>query len=136
MNEVRRAIYSRLAADATLTGLLSAPDAIFHGTAPQTSAFPLVTFQRLSGLPVWQFQTAHYQNDVWLVKGISRGSSASPAEDIAARIDFVLTDAPLTITGGVLLGVWRESDIAYDEVDAGRKYHHAGAQFRLVSQPA
>lgn len=136
MNPVRGAIYARLAADTTLTGLLSAPGAIYHSTAPQTAAFPLIVFQRLSGLPVWQFQTAHHQSDAWLVKGISRGSSASPAEDIAARIDAVLTDAPLVVTGGVLLGVWRESDVDYDEIDSGETYHHAGSQYRLVTQPA
>ena len=135
MNPVRGAIYSRLAADATLTGLLSAPDAIYHGTAPQTALFPLVVFQRLSGTPDWQFAQAHIQDDVWLVKAISRGSSASPAEDIAARVDAVLSDAPLAVAGRALLAVYRISDLDYDEVESGETYHHAGSQYRLVTQP-
>lgn len=136
MNPVRAAIYTRLSGDAVLTGLLSAPDAIYHRTIPQTGGFPAVVFSRQSGTPGWQFAGAHIQDDVWLVKAVSRGSSASPAEDIAARIDAVLTDAPLAVTGRLLLAVYRQSDVDYDEVDAGERYHHVGSQYRLVTQPA
>lgn len=137
MNPIRQALYERLVADAVLTSMLSSSTAVYHGTAPQTAAFPFVTFQRPSGLPVWQFQGAHHQNDLWIVKGVSRGSSATLAEDIDKRIDVVLTDAPLVIAGGVLLGIWRELDVpAYPETESGEQYWHAGAQYRLVSQPA
>lgn len=136
MNEVREAIYERLAADATLTGLLSAPTAIYHQVAPQSAAAPLVVFNKAAGTPNWQFGGAHVQGDVWLVKAIDRGTSASRAEDIAARIDAVLTDAPLAIDGGVLLGVWRESDVDYLEIDGGDQWHHVGSQYRLLSQPS
>lgn len=136
MNPVRGAIYSRLNGDATLATLLGAPGAIYHRTAPQTATFPLVVFSKLSGVPTRQFARAHIQGDIWLVKGISRGSSASPAEDIAARVDTVLSFAPLAITGYILLAVYRESDVDYDEIESGETYHHAGSQYRLVTQPA
>lgn len=136
MDEVRRAIYSRLSGDAALTALLSAATAIYHGVAPQTAGFPLVVFSEQAGVPVWQFQGGHYENDVWLVKAISRGSSAGAAEDIAKRIGALLTDAPLAITGEVLLGVWREGKVAYSETESGETYWHAGHLIRLISQPA
>lgn len=135
MNPVRSAIYARLAGDATLTGLLSSATAIYHQVAPQSAATPFIVFHRQAGDPVWQFDGAHVQHDLWLVKAIDRASSASRAEDIAARIDTILTDAPLAVTGRVLLAVYRESDVSYPETSDGGTYRHEGAQYRLQTTP-
>ena len=136
MNPVRAAIYERLAGDAALTGLLSTPTAIYHQVAPQDAATPFVVFQRQAGDPRWQFAGGLVQSDVWTIKAVDRASSASGAEDIAARIDAVLTDAPLAITGRVLLAVYRETDVEYPETSDGATYRHVGAQYRLQTSPA
>lgn len=136
MNPIRRALFERLSADTQLAALLSAPDAIYHGVAPASAAFPLVVLDKQAGTPTWQFAGGQVQSDVWLVKGVDRGSSANRVEDIAARVAQVLTDAPLVVAGRFLLAVYREADIDYDEIDSGATYHHAGATFRIVTAPA
>jgi hypothetical protein len=136
VNPVRQAIYTRLSADSTLTALLSSAGAIYHQVAPQTAQTPFIVFHKQSGVPTWQFAGAHIQGDVWTVKAVDRSSSASRAEDISARADVVLTDAPLAVTGNDLLAVYRESDIDYPESVDGETYRHVGFLARLVTAPA
>lgn len=134
MNEIRRALYSRLNGDATLMALTTG--GVHHQVAPQDAAMPVVVFHKQSGRPVWQFAGAHIQSDLWTVKAVNVGSSANTAEDIAARIDVVLTDAPLAVTGRVLLAVYRESDIDFPEQDGADTYRHVGGVYRLATTPA
>jgi hypothetical protein len=136
MNPVRAALYTALSADTTLKALLSSPTAIYHRVVPQGAGLPAVVLSKMAGTPEWMFDSAHIQTDVWLIKGIAKGSSSSPAETIAARVDLLLTDAVLAVTGRILLGIYRELDVDYEEISAGEIYHHVGAQFRVVTQPA
>ena len=137
MDPVRAAIYARLSGDATLTGLLAAPGNIFHSIGPQTAAFPLIVFNEAAGTRVLQFAGAHIKNDLWQVKAIAAGSSATPAEDIAARVDVLLDNAVLAITGREHLYLRNESDIpAYPEQDGAESFWHVGAYYRLWTQPA
>lgn len=135
----RRAIYGRLAGDTTLTGMLGTPPAgysqnIFYQSAPDNPDFPIVIFNKQSGVPT---QAMHdptaLDNDVWLVKAVDHASSADTAEAIADRIKTLLNDASLSIAGGeVLLFLRRMSDVDYEEVTSGETYKHAGSLFRLI----
>lgn len=136
MNPVRQAIFGVLNGDATLKALLSTPTAIYHRVVPQNATLPAVVFSRMAGTPEWAFDSSGLQNDVWLVKGVAKGATSSPAEDIDARVKALLTDASFTITGRVLNGIYPELDIDYEEVTAGEVYHHVGSQYRVVSEPA
>jgi hypothetical protein len=139
VNPVRAAIFAHLSGDATLTGLLAAPGNIFHSIGPQTAAFPLIVFNEAAGTRILQFAGAHIKNDVWQVKAIASGSSETPgalAEDIAARVDVLLDDAVLAITGREHLYLRNESDIpAYPEQDGAESYWHCGSLYRLFTQP-
>lgn len=136
MNEIRRSLYQRLSGDATLTGLLSSPSAIFHRVAPQTATFPVVVFHKAAGTPVNQFGGAHVQNDLWSVRAISQGSSSTAAETIAARVDVLLDNAVLAITGRAHLYLRRDSDIDMSEQDGADTYQHCGSLYRLFTAPA
>lgn len=130
----RTSLYARLSGDATLTGLLSGPAAIFYQVAPQTATFPYVILSKSAGTPDWQFAGAHVQTEIWIAKAIDKASSATRAEQIAARIDALLTDQPLTVDGGIALAVYRESDISYVETSGADTFRHDGAQYRLVTE--
>lgn len=138
---VRRAIYGKLAGDTTLNGLLGAPPApythaIYYELAPKTEGFPYVIFQKQSGTPVYAMVNggSAYDNDLWLVKGVDRAQSVDGAEAVAERIDALLQDASLSISGLSLMYLRRDSDIAYSEVDEGVRYEHAGALYRISFQ--
>ena len=136
MNEIRKALYARLAGDAALTALLATPTSIYHSVAPQDAQTPFVTLAKQAGDPRWQFAGAHVQSEVWTVKAVDQNSTASRVEDIAARVDVLLTDAPLTVTGRVLLAIYRASDVEYTETSGGDLFFHVGAMFRVETQPA
>lgn len=136
MSGVRTALYERLAGDQALTGLLSAPDAIYHQVAPQDTETPFVVFHKQTGTPRWQFGGGRVESELWAVRAVDMSASATRAEDIAARLDELLNDAELTIDGATLLAIFRESDIDYPETVGADTYHHVGGVYRVVTQPA
>lgn len=135
----RRALYGKLSGDTTLNNLLGAPasgyaKSIYHQQAPETAHFPFVVFSKSSGVPTDTFHVPGVmQNDVWMVKAVDHATSADTAEAAAARITTLLNDATLSISGGTLLYLRRESDVDYSEVTDGERYAHVGSLYRLVS---
>lgn len=135
----RRALYGKLAGDTTLNNLLATPPAgysknIYHQEAPANAQYPLVIFNRQSGVPTESFgDPSALENDIWLVKAIDRSTSADVAESIASRISVLLNDAALSISGSTLLYLRRQSDVEYLETADGVRYPHAGSLFRLIS---
>lgn len=135
----RRAIYGKLAGDTTLTAMLgpaSVGQNIYYQQAPAGAAFPYVIFSKQSGTPTYSFQTGQsaYDSEVWLVKGVDQGSSADTVDAIASRVDTLLTDGALSISGRTQMYLRRESDVDYSEEDKGQLFRHAGALFRLTHQ--
>jgi hypothetical protein len=148
MNPVRKALFGKLAGDGTLDALLGTPPSgyrhsIFYEQAPQGASLPLVVFSKSSGVPTDTFGTPGALNsDVWLVKSIdrdSRGGTASGSsnvEDVSLRVQALLNDATLSISGADHLYLRRESDVDYAEVTQGESYRHCGSLYRLVYEPA
>jgi hypothetical protein len=136
VNPARQAVYEHLAADTTLTGMLAdGTGGIYHQRAPQDARTPFVLFSKQAGSPGWDFDGAFVQGDVWLVKAVDQGASATTAETIAARIDVLLNPAVgMMLSTGEPVAVLRETDVDYveDDTDADRSYRHTGAQYRLV----
>lgn len=136
----RRALYGKLAGDGTLNALLGTPasgysKAIYHNAAPQGAAFPLVIFNKQSGVPTQAMRDpSAFETDIWLIKGVARGDTADPAEAIATRLNDLLNDGTLSISGATQLWLRRESDVEYMELADGVRYHHVGALFRLSYQ--
>jgi hypothetical protein len=143
----RRAIYGKLSGDSTLNNLLGtvAPGytkSIYHGVAPDDAGFAYVLFNKQSGTPTEAFYKydsssnrgpSAFDTDIWLVKGVDRAPSADRAESIADRIHALLNDGTgISISGGTLAYLRRESDVDYGEVIEGVQYRHAGALYRLV----
>ena len=138
--ETRRAIYGKMSGDSTLTALLGTAGAgysqsIYYQQAPTDADFPYVVFFQSAGTPTYTFDVGHAQMDdeVWTIKGVDRAESADAADNIAGRLDALLTDGTLTISGASQLYLRRESDMpAFSEIVDGIRYIHAGALFRLV----
>lgn len=139
----RRAIYGKLAGDTTLTNLLgtAAPgytQSIYYQISPQGSRFPFVIFNKQAGTPSYTLGNRAYDDDVWLIKAVGQDAdvvaSADPVDDIASRLDALLTDGVISISGRTELYLRRQSDLDYAEVVDGVAYRHAGSLYRLVYQ--
>ncbi len=136
--QIRRAIYGRLAGDTTLNNLLASPPSgysksIFYQSAPSGARHPFVLLNKQSGVPTEAFtDPSAFETDVWLVKAVDHSPSADTAEAVQARVQTLLNDASLSISGETLMYLRRESDVEYVEVADGEAYRHAGSLFRLV----
>ncbi len=133
----RRALYGKLAGDATLSGLLGpAADgytkAIYYEIAPPKAPFPYIVFMKSAGTPTYALKNKAMDSEMWLVKAVDHSESADAVDTIASRLDALLTDGVLSIAGKTQLYLRRESDVDYPELDEGEIYRHAGSTFRLV----
>ncbi len=141
---VRRAIYGKMSGDSTLTAMLgtAAPGytkSIYYQQAPEKAGFPYVVFSKQSSTPRYALGARLYDNDLWLIKAVDReskstGATADTADTIASRLDALLTDSTLSISGKTQLYLRRESDVDYPENSDGVVYHHAGSLFRLITE--
>lgn len=135
----RRSLYGKMAGDTTLNNLLATPPtgfakSIYYQQAPQGASFPYVIFQQQSGTPRYGLGARAFDDSVWLVKGVDRSTDADVVDAIATRLDTLLTDGTVTISGHTPLYLRRESDVTYAEVSDGVRYLHAGALFRFIYQ--
>jgi hypothetical protein len=133
---VRTALYATLTADTGLTRLLASPESVFHQVAPLDARFPYVIFAKQTGRPTWAFDGRLY-GELWLVKAVCEGASATAAEDIDGELDRTLNDAAPSIDAKTLLYLRRDSDINYlEQGDGTDMWHHVGGVYRLVTEPA
>jgi hypothetical protein len=130
-----------MSGDGTLTGMLgtAAPgytQSIYYQVAPQGSRFAYVIFNKQAGTPSYTLGNRAYDDDVWLIKAVGQDAdvvaSADPVDDIASRLDVLLTDGVISISGRTELYLRRMSDLDYAEVVDGVAYRHSGSLFRLV----
>lgn len=138
MNELETALYAKLAADSTLTGLLGGT-AIYNSLAPQDTDYPIVTFGKVSEIDSYALAGQTVASFVYQVKAITQSPGGSPTRKAAGAIDAqikaTLNDATLTVTGKTCLSIRRESGFAYDETQAGQIFSHVGGNYRIWTTP-
>lgn len=141
---IRRALYGKMSGDATLTAMLGSPPsgysrAIYYQAAPDGAEFPYIVFNKQASTPRYAIGARAYDNEVWLIKAVIRssgpgGDSPDDADNIASRLDVLLTDGTISISGKTQLLLRRVSDVDFSEVSDGTLYRHAGSNFRLISE--
>ena len=136
---VRRGIYGKLSGDSTLTAMLGTPapgyaKSIYYGKAPSGAGFPYIIFNKQSRVRNYALSAKTFDRDVWLIKAVDRSDSADVADNIVSRLETLLTDATLSISGKTVSYLRPEGDVDYPEVVDGVTYRHAGTLFRLITQ--
>ena len=141
---IQKALYGKMAGDTTLNNMLASPPvgankSIFHQMAPEGADLPFVIFQKQSGTPTYAMSTLAMDNEVWMVKGVARSGTTGTAgtagaSAISTRLNQLLTDGAISISGSTQLYLRRESDVEYAEEVDGVRYQHAGALYRLIYQ--
>lgn len=135
MRAVDTALYSLLAADVagTATGTLGQLGAtgVYRAVASQGSVEPYIVFNQQTGTDSYTFSSRATRSLLYQVKAVGKGSSALTPAKMAERIDTLLTDHALSLTGWTNIRLRRESDVEYLEVANGQQYHHIGGLFRV-----
>lgn len=135
MRAVDTALYSLLAADVagTATGTLGQLGAtgVYRMVATQGSVEPYIVFNQQAGTDSYTFASRDVRSLLYQVKAVGKGSSALTPAKLAERIDALLTDHALSLTGWTNLRLRRESDVEYLEVANGQQYHHIGGLYRV-----
>lgn len=132
--DIDTAVLTKLSSDGTLLGLM--PNGVYFDEAPPGSQrFVIVSLVDEADAAVFggrKFEDAHY-----LIKAVALSTAASAAANVkaaAARIDALLEDATLTVSGYTTFEVSRESRIRItevDDVDPTIRWYHRGGQYRV-----
>jgi len=131
---IRTALYSALNVSAVTSLLPSGSAGLVHGVAPPTALYPICLFQEQASTSTLRMGGNAFDSDLWVVKGISKATSASLAEDIDNAVRTLLDFGTLSITGGTLMHMARESGVSYAETSGEIQYRHHGSLYRVVVQ--
>src|SRR5689334_23165636 len=126
------ALVTLLNNDATLMGILT--DGAYFDDAPQDKTkFAIVSLIAESDEP--EFGGRAYEDALYLVKAVLRNGVKADIVAAAARIDALLEDQPLTVTGYTWMTMHREERVRYlevDDVDPAIRWHHRGGRYRVM----
>lgn len=137
--EIDIALVARLSGDAELQALL--PDGVYVNQAKQgKTKFTLVSL--VTAIDAGSFaavgQRRATEDCLYMVKAVTLDASRATAGNAAARIDVLLEDQPLTITGYHCASIAREERIdetEVDDLDATIQWQHRGGRYRIVAVP-
>lgn len=80
-----------------------------------------------------------FEDSLYLVKAVIRQKDAAGVSAnliaAAARIDALLEDQPLTVSGYTWMTMHREARVRYvevDEIDPSLRWHHRGGHYRVT----
>jgi len=139
---IRQGIYTKLNVAAVTTQLGNGSASLVHGMGGPKAVYPLCAFSQASGVTRHTLSAVATDSQLWLVKAITRDTSASatpPSASIAENIDAACDDAldqeTLTLTGGTCLYVAREGAVNFTEVEGDQVFHHVGAYYRVIVTP-
>lgn len=132
---IDNALIGTLLADATLMALV--PDGIWKDEAAEgKKRFVIVSL--VDETDVAQYGTTGkrraYEDTVFLIKAVMLSTSGGNISAAAARIDVVLEDAVLTVSGYQTMAlhrIKRESFTEVDDVDRSIRWQHRGGQYRV-----
>lgn len=131
------AFYTRLSGDATLQTLLGGAGRIFRLKAP-SGTFPALIYSSQGGpdrstLGGLRIRDLVYRFRVW-----DQGFSAQGAKAILARVDALLQDATLSVSGGSVLFLRRRSELPdlTEDGSGGVPYQIVGSEYAVEVIPS
>lgn len=102
--------------------------------AGAAAAEPYLVFLQLDDRDSYTLKQRAFQRHPYFVECVDRGSSAQRAQNILARVDALLNDAALSISGRTTMYLRREQTIERDEEVSGITYQRVGASYQWWSQ--
>jgi hypothetical protein len=135
MKALETALYAKLTGDATLMAYLAG--GVHNMVAKPGVAYPYLVFQKVSGIDDYTLTLRIRTSYLYQVRIIAEGApdtgySSSTIEDALARVDTLLTNAALTVTGKTLWYLRREGDMPDMAAENnGRVLMQVGATYRI-----
>lgn len=99
-----------------------------------SAAEPYLIFFEQADTDVYTLKQRAFQRHPYFIECVDRGSSAQRAQNILARVDALLNDAALSISGRTTMYLRREQTIERDEEVSGVTYQRVGASYQWWSQ--
>jgi hypothetical protein len=128
---IDNALIAKLGGDATLLGICT--NGVYWDEAPHGSTkFVIVSLVDELDEPV--FGGRGYEDALYLVKAVALSTAGANIQAAAARIDALLEDQALTVSGYTHMVMHRESRVRItevDEVDASIRWFHRGGHYRV-----
>jgi len=129
MRAVDAGLYSKLTGDTALVALLSAGTPVFQMEAPPNTDRPYVIFFSAGGGPD-NITPSDLRSMVYGVKGIANTLTA--AANIDARLDTLLHNQSITVSGYTNIWLAREIDVStVEDAPDGNPIYQYGAYYRI-----
>lgn len=129
-NELQKAVFARLSAEAALTALLDGAKIYDH--APANVAFPYITFGQTS-LYDWSTATESGTEQLFTLHVWSKAKGKKETLDIMAVAERLLHDMALPLDGHALVNCRLEFSEARHDDDLA--VYHGLLRFRAVTEP-
>src|SRR5258706_12664028 len=113
------------------------PDGVFYDIAASGKA-RFVIVKLMSDTVERMFGGRAYEAPVYLVKAVESGTGTVNTKAGAARIDAILDDGTLTVTGYGLMKMQLEEYVRYAEPDpdnADARWQHRGGMYSIWVSP-
>lgn len=133
---VDASVIAKLSSDATLMALMA--DGVYWDLAPNGKT-KFVIVSQLSHADENGFDGRLFETIVYLVKAVDRNQDGTTAKSAASRIDVLLQDVPLTITGYTHTETRRIERVRYtedDDLDSNIRWQHRGGHYELMVSPS
>lgn len=117
-------------ADAGSLGQLGATG-VHRSKAPQDATEPFLEYSLTDWSDAYTLAQRSHETMLYDVVATDVGESAQRAQDLVARVDELLTDQAITVTGRTLLNARRAGGFSLPEEVAGSTYQRIGATFRI-----
>jgi len=130
--DIDAALSAKLLADGTLTTLM--PDGVWFDVAKK-GATKFIIVSLLSEEDEPMFQGRAFEDGLYLVKAVSLESTGANVKAAAARIDALLDNGTLTVSGYSVMRMNRVTRVRYTEVDetnADIRWQHRGAHYAFT----
>ena len=135
-SDLDNAIIAKLGADATLLAICT--NGVYWGESPSNSTrFVIVSLAEEED--VQMFGGRAFESALYLVKAVmswKEGEVAGNIKGAAARIDALLDQQPLTVSGysvTIVRREGRERQTEVDAVDGSLRWFHRGGLYRVVA---
>jgi hypothetical protein len=132
-SDIENALIAKLAADATLLGLC--PNGVYYDEAP-TGSTRFVIVSLVDEVDEPMFGARAFENAMYLVKAVMLSTAGGNIKDAAARIDALLEQQPLTVSGYGVSLMRRDSRVRLtevDDIDNKIRWFHRGGRYQVVA---